>query len=290
MTRSRRGLLINLAPPAAYLVVAFFLPLLALFAYSFWHLEEGEIVRGFTLANYATVFTKPLYLFLLAKSIVIGAFATVVCLIVAYPLAYFLRFRAGRYRTPLLMLAIICMLSSYIVRVYAWKIILSNSGMINSLLMGLHLIRQPLESLLYSNAAVMITFVHIFLPFTLLPLYAALSNIDESLLEASRDLGAGPSSTFFRVTLPLSRPGILAGTVLTFILVAGDYITPALVGGKGGIMAGRVIQEQFGFAYNWPLGSAIAFSLLATIVAAVAIWSAIANRLLRGASAGGSLL
>lgn len=285
--RERRGLLINLTPPAGYLAIAFFLPLLTLFAYSFWRLEQGEIAPGFTLANYAAVFTKPLYLFLLAKSVAIGAAAAIVCLVVAYPLAYFLRFRAGRYRGPLLMLAIICMLSSYIVRVYAWKIILSNSGMINSLLMRLHLIREPLESLLYSNAAVMITFVYIFLPFMLLPLYAALSNIDESLLEASRDLGAGALGTFLRVTLPLSRPGIVAGTVLTFILVAGDYITPALVGGQGGIMAGRVIQEQFGIAYNWPLGSALAFALLATTAGAVGVWVAVVNRVLPASTSGG---
>jgi ABC-type spermidine/putrescine transport system permease subunit I len=284
--RARRGLLVNLAPPAAYLVLAFFLPLLSLLAYSFWHLEEGEIARGFTLANYVTVFTRPLYLFLLAKSIGIGAFAATVCLLVAYPLAYFLRFKAGRYRTGLLMLAIICMLSSYIVRVYAWKIILSNSGMINSLLLALHLIRRPLESLLYSNTAVTITFVYIFLPFTLLPLYASLSNIDESLLEASRDLGAGSAATFWRVTLPLSRQGIIAGTVLTFILAAGDYITPALVGGQGAIMAGVVIQQQFGIAYNWPLGSAIAFALLGTTAMAVAVWTGIISRALRRAGGG----
>ncbi|UCH35289.1 MAG: ABC transporter permease [Armatimonadota bacterium] len=269
--RRVRAILVNTLPPVLYLAAFFFVPLAVLFLYSFWRAEAAGLRQDFTIANYLDVFRDTVNVTLLIKSVVIGIAAMLATLVIGYPLAYFIRFHGGRYRNVLLMLVIVCMISSYLVRVYAWKAILGNRGILNSFLIATGLLDEPLSFLLYSNSAVLIAFIHIFTPFIVVPVYSAMSSIDDSLLEASQDLGASPLTTFLRVTLPLSKPGIIGGCLLTFILVAGDYVTPTLVGGVDGIMIGRTIQSQFGFAYNWPLGSAVAFVMLLCL----AVWASV---------------
>lgn len=278
--RRTRAILVNTLPPLAFLIVFFFLPLVVLLLYSFWRMDAGVLRQQFTLANYLDVFREPVYVPLLIKSVVIGIGAMLATLAIGYPLAYFIRFHGGRHRNALLMLVILTMLSSYLVRVYAWKAILGNNGILNSFLMHVGLIEEPLTFLLYSNSAVLFAFIQIFTPFIVLPVYSAMANIDDSLIEASRDLGASPLTTFLRVTLPLSKPGVIGGGLLAFILIAGDFVTPTLVGGVDGIMIGKTIQSQFGFAYNWPLGSAVAFSMLALMAVVGGLWALVVNLLL----------
>jgi len=278
--RRTRAILLNTLTPVTFLVIFFFVPLGVLLLYSFWRMEGGVLRQQFTFSNYLDVFREPVYVPLLVKSVWMGLGAMLATLAIGFPLAYFIRFHGGRYRNVLLMLVIICMISSYLVRVYAWKAILGNRGILNSFLLHAGLIDEPLSFLLYSNSAVLIAFIQIFTPFIVLPVYSAMSNIEDSLLEASRDLGASPLTTFLRVTLPLSKPGIIGGGLLTFILIAGDYVTPTLVGGVNGIMIGKTIQSQFGFAYNWPLGSAVAFAMLACMATVGLLWVLAANRAL----------
>jgi spermidine/putrescine transport system permease protein len=173
-----------------------------------------------------------------------------------------------------LYLILISLFSSYLVRVYAWKTILGYNGLINQVLKYLGLIKEPLTFLLYSPTAVIITLVFIFTPYTILPIFSALQNISEDLLEAARDLGSTAISAFLRVTFPLSMPGVITAFIFAFVLAAGDYVTPQMVGGTEGLMVGRIVQDQFGMTYNWPFGSALAyFSIfLFILIISVVIW------------------
>jgi spermidine/putrescine transport system permease protein len=192
-------------------------------------------------------------------------------------------FRMKEGREAILLLMILSLFSSYLVRVYAWKTILGGNGVINNLLLSLGLINEPLSWLIYSKFAVIVTLTSVFLPITVLPLYSSLMNIPYSLIEASRDLGAGPAQTFRKITLPLSMPGVVAGFIFTFVLTAGDYVTPAMLGGSNGQMIGNSIASQFGVASNWPLGSAITFFVVATMMVLFLIGGLVFKKLgLRG--------
>jgi len=205
------------------------------------------------------VVQNDVYLILIVRSIGIGLITALVTVILSYPVAYAMVFRMDEGREVILMLMILSLFSSYLVRVYAWKTILGATGVINGLLMSVGLVEEPIRWLMYSKFAVIVTLISVFFPIAVLPIYSVLMNISHSLLEASRDLGAGPAKTFLKVTLPLSMSGVIAGFVFTFVLTAGDYITPALLGGSDGQMIGNAIVSQFGVASNWPLGSAITF-------------------------------
>jgi spermidine/putrescine transport system permease protein len=219
-----------------------------------------------TLKHYQTVLGGESYLRLLWISIqvafAVAAFATVL----AYPLAYFLVFRAGRRATLWLTLAILPFWTSYLLRIIAWKTILGSSGLINSLLIYAGLVEEPVNILLYSRTAVIITLVYVWLPFVALPIYAALQRIDRSLLEAAAILGAPPWLSFLRVTLPLSLPGVIAGFFMVFIPTVGEYITPLLVGGSRGSLYGNIIELNFGDGINWPLGSAMSIVMLVGVL------------------------
>ncbi|MBI1879697.1 MAG: ABC transporter permease [Chloroflexi bacterium] len=232
------------------------------FIYSFWYLKGWEIIREWTLKNYVEVITNPTYLILIARSIAIGLTTACVTVILSYPVAYAMVFRMKEGRELILLLMVLSLFSSYLVRVYAWKTILGNTGVINSLLLGLGLVQEPVSWLIYSYFAVIVTLVSVFFPITILPIYSALMNIQPGLLEAARDLGAGAALAFYKITLPLSLPGVVAGFVFTFILTAGDYVTPALLGGSNGQLIGNSIVSQFGTLSNWPLGSAITFFVI----------------------------
>jgi spermidine/putrescine transport system permease protein len=203
----------------------------------------------------------------LFRSLRIAAGVMIFSLLLGYPLAYFLSFHAGARRELLYQLVIIPLWVSYLVRAYAWKTILGSDGVLNTLLQYLHLAHHPQSFLLYSPFAVVLTLTHIYTPFAFLPIYASLEHVPRHLVEASEDLGASPLQTFWRVIFPLSIPGVLAGATFAFVLSLGDFLAPLLLGGPSGIMISNIVVSLFGAAYNWPLGAAISFCMLALVIA-----------------------
>jgi spermidine/putrescine transport system permease protein len=188
-----------------------------------------------------------------------------ITVLLAYPMAYFVAFRVEKSKFVWLILLTIPFWTSYLLRVFAWKLILGYNGVINSGLMSLGIIHQPLEFLLYNPTAVVVTLAHAWAPFAILPIYVSLEKIDRSLLEAGADLGDGPLRRFFRITLPLSMPGVIAAAVMIFVPTTGDYVTPSLVGGSDGVMIANVIEVQFDKVGNWPLGAALAMASMAAV-------------------------
>ena len=229
--------------------------------------QQGH-AEGWTLAQYGAVLGKASYRALFLRSVVISALVTLATVALAYPMAWFVAFRAKRKFLWLVALTI-PFWTSYLLRVFAWKIILGFDGLINSGLMRLHLINQPLAFLLYNPFAVVVTLAHAWAAFAILPIYVSLEKIDRSLLEAASDLGDGALQRFLRITLPLSLPGVIGAAILIFVPTTGDYVTPALVGGTEGTMIASVIQAQFNGAGNWPLGAALSLVSMA-IVAVIA--------------------
>lgn len=255
------------APALLVMLVGMLLPFLTLLVMSFWTPLGFEFNTDPTLTNYDTIATQPMYGALLERSLGISAAATFVTVLLCYPMAYYVAFHVKRHKTLWLILMTLPFWTSYLLRVFAWKIVLGYNGMINASLTGIGLIDAPLEFLLYSQTAVVITLTHAWAAFAILPIYVSLEKIDRSLLEAATDLGDGPWARFFRVTLPLSMPGVIAAMLLIFIPTVGDYVTPALLGGPDGMMIGNLIQLQFGPANNWPMGSALAIVMMASVAA-----------------------
>jgi spermidine/putrescine transport system permease protein len=254
-------------PPLAWVVVFLFVPYFLMFCYSFWSVSSSQtIVHIWTLDNYRQLVTVEVYWQTLLRSMWIAARVMLFSLLLGYPLAYFLSFHAGRWKDLFYQLVIIPLWVSYLVRAYAWKTILGSDGVLNTLLQYLHLTSHPLEFLLYSPFAVVLTLTHIYTPFTILPIYASLEHIPRNLVEASHDLGASPLETFWRVILPLSLPGVVAGATFAFVLSLGDFLAPLLLGGPSGIMISNIVVSLFGAAYNWPLGAAISFCMLVLVI------------------------
>jgi spermidine/putrescine transport system permease protein len=257
-------LVLLLSPPAGWMLLLYLLPLAFLFLLSLWQVRDYNIVREWTLANYREIFARPVWLTVLLRTVLIAAGVTVAAAILAFPLAYYLaRFAAPRWRYLLYLAVLAPLWSSYLVRVFAWKIILGRNGILNGFLMSIGATATPIDAFLYSDTAMFITFVHVWLPFMILPVYTALERIPNSLLEASSDLGARGWMTFRQVIWPLAFPGIMAGSVFVFSLTMGDFITARLVGG-GNQLIGNVIADQFGTAFNYPFGAAL--SSLALVV------------------------
>ena len=249
-------------PPLLWVVAFLLLPYALMFAHSFWAVRDGILIHHWNLHNYKTLFENPLYLQVLLRTMRIAASVTFCSLLLGYPLAYYLAFHAGGRKDLLSQLVIVPLWVSYLVRGYAWKTILGSEGVLNGFLQYLHLTKEPLAFLLYSPFAVVLMLTHIYTPFVFLPIYAALEHIPRPLLEASQDLGAGRAQTFFRVILPLSMPGLLAGATFAFVLSLGDFLAPLLVGGPSGTMIANVVQTLFGAAFDWPLGAAISVGIL----------------------------
>ena len=256
-------------------------PLLTLLVLSFFRQDGLAIVPTFTTANYGKIFELsekpvvwmgipfhfkyPLPAVMLVKSLLMSLVATAAIILTAYPMAYFLAFRVTRYKLAWIILLTIPFWTSYLLRVFAWKIVLGFNGAINSGLISLGIIKQPLEFLLYNPAAVMITLTHAWVAFAILPIYVSLQKIDRTYLEAATDLGDSRWERFRRVTLPLSMPGVISASLLVFIPTVGDYVTPTLVGGPGGVMIGNVIQSLFFRQNDAPLGAAVALVMLVVI-------------------------
>src|SRR5438445_54836 len=233
-----------------------------MFAHSFWLVRDGFLVRQWNLQNYRAIFSNPLYLHVFLRTARIAASVTLCSLLLGYPLAYYLSFHAGPRKELLYQLVIIPLWVSYLVRGYAWKTILGSDGVLNGFLQYLHITREPVSFFLYSPFAVILMLTHIYTPFVFLPIYAALEHIPRPLMEASQDLGASSVQTFWRVILPLSMPGLLAGATFAFVLSLGDFLAPLLVGGPSGTMIANVVQSLFGAAFDWPLGAAISVGIL----------------------------
>lgn len=267
-----------LSPTLTVMFCALALPIFTLVVYSFWTQDYIHISKDATLKNYETFFDRWTYGGLLIRSIRMSATVTLITILLAYPVAYFLAFRVRKNLMTWLILINLPFWTSYLLRVLAWKIMLGNNGVINSTLLDLGAIQGPLEFLLYSRFAVVLTLVHAWAAFAILPIYLSLSKIDRSLLEAAADLGEGPVRTFLRVTLPLSMPGVVAAAIIQFIPTVGDYITPTMVGGPQGMMFGQLIAAQFGEANNWPLGAALTIIMMMSIVAIVLTFIWLAQR------------
>jgi spermidine/putrescine transport system permease protein len=263
---------ILLGPTAFYLLLFFIAPLAIVFVYSFLKRGVyGQLVWEFNLDNYVRVI-DPLYLRILWRTVLIALVNTLLCLLLAYPFAYYIaRCVPARTRNLLLVLVMIPFWTNFLIRTYAWRVILGNDGPINSLLLSIGIIREPLQ-MLFSDGAVMVGLVYGYLPFMVLPLYAAIDRVDFSLMEAANDLYANGRQAFLKVLLPLTMPGVIAGSILVFIPSMGAFITPDLLGGGKTVMIGSLIQSQFLTARDWPFGSAFSVLLMVVVLGATLLY------------------
>lgn len=266
--QSRLGPYLLAAPAALVFALLFVAPLAYFLALSFWQVAFYKLVPTFTLANYAQALTRYPEVAALTAGIALATALLTTSLGFAY--AGIARFAAGRWGQPLLFLAMLTLFGGYLMKIYAWKTILGNEGLLNTTLLGLGLVDRPVAALLYSPAAVVVTLVHLLLPFAILPIYSAMRGIQGIELEAARDLGARPWMVVRDVLLPRCRHGIVGAFAATFLLAAGDYVTPSLVGGKM-TMLGNLIAPQFGQYFNWPLGAAMSFVVMALALLVLAL-------------------
>jgi len=248
-----------------------------MFLLSFWTQDYLVLDRTFTLNNYIEAATQPVYQLLFTRSLLISLTATFFTVLLAFPMAYFISFHGGNRKALWLFLITIPFWTSYLIRMFLWKVILGYNGVLNSLLLWLEMITEPVTFLLYNANAVVIALTHGWAPFAILPIFVSLEKIDRSLLEASKDLGDNSVQQFFRVILPLSAPGVIGAALIIFIPTVGDYITPKLVGGTDGLMIANMIQVQFSKANNAPLAAALSMSSL-MIVSFIAIVFVLFNR------------
>jgi spermidine/putrescine transport system permease protein len=251
------------ALPIVWVVVTLLLPYTFLLVQSFWKLRGGVIIHELTLENYGRLFGTSVYPRTILYSAGVAARVTAASLLLAYPLAYLLAFKVTRHKQLLYMAVIIPLWVSYLVRAYAWKIILGDHGILNGLLMAIGVIHAPLDIFLYNRAAVVLALTHIYTPFALMPIYAVLESIPGALKEASHDLYGTRWRTFWHVIFPLSLPGVIAGATFAFVLSMGDFIAPQLLGGADSqLMVSNLVWSLFGVAYNWPLGAAVSVVML----------------------------
>lgn len=271
------------SPPLVYALMLLAFPLGAIVLFSFWTQDFMDLDTTFTLKNYREIFQEPIYFALLKRSLFVSSTVTFVTVILAFPVAYFVSFHVRPDRKSLwLFLITIPFWTSYLIRVFLWKVILGYNGVVNTGLINIGLIDEPLTFILYNVNAVIITLAHAFAPFAILPIFVALEKIDRSLLEASQDLGETKVSTFFRITLPLSMPGLVAAVLIVFIPTIGDYVTPELMGGAGGKLIANMIQTQFLALNNAPLGAALAIVAMLCVTAVSLLFVFLNRRYLRG--------
>lgn len=277
--KSGLGVLVLIFPSLFWLVAFFALPLLIVFVYSFLKRGPyGQIVWEFNLGNYARFF-DPLYLKIFLRSFKIAGITTLVCFLLGYPMAYWIATRSARWRNTLLLLLMIPFWTNFLVRTYAWILILRNTGLINNALLGLGLIGEPLP-LFGNDLAIIIGLVYGWFPDMVLPCYAAIERLDFSLVEAAQDLYANEFRAFARVIFPLTLPGVIAGSILVFIPSLGAYVTPDLLGGAKSVMIGNVIRSQFLSVRDYPFGSAFSFALMAIMLVATLIYFRVGGRTL----------
>jgi spermidine/putrescine transport system permease protein len=276
MDNSRGRVIALVALPAAYLLFFFVLPIGIMAVFSFRAGTIGEARHIFTIDNYRDFIGNDILHRLLWRSVVTSFIISIASVLLAYPLAYYLVFRAGESRMIMLTLVIVPTWTSYLLRIFAWKLILSSDGLLNTFLLWAGLIHETSPILMYSREAVMLTLTYVWVPFVALPIFAALERIDRDLLEAAADLGCQPWEAFLRVTLPLSMPGVVAGFFFVFIPTIGEYVTPRLVGGRF-MMYGNMIQDQFSFALNWAMGSVMSMAMLLAVIVLLFLFTRIVS-------------
>ena len=269
-TRIRLGLL--LFPGQLWLIFFFTIPIGSVLVFSFYSFVEGEMIRDFTLENYVRALTTDVYRDVLLKSLRYGVVVTIICILIGYPVAYFLARVNERSRGLLFIALIIPFWTSIVIRTFAWKILLGSNGFVNYTLRDFGLIDLPIK-FLYSEQAVIIGLTHVFLPFMILPLYAVLEKIDPVLEEAAMDLGANRLRTFLRVTLPLSLPGISTGCLLVFLLTIGSFLTPDILGGPGELMISNIIRDEYYVTFNWPFGGTLAALFLVLTLGLIILYN-----------------
>jgi spermidine/putrescine transport system permease protein len=278
------------APPFVYSLLLLAFPLVAIVLISFWTQSGLNIDRVFTMSNYREIFSGPIYIWgnanrwgLLPLSLFVSATVTFITVLLAYPVAYFVSFQVPAEKKSLwLFLITIPFWTSYLIRVFLWKVILGYNGVVNTGLIEIGLIQEPLSFLLYNLNSVIITLSHAYAVFAILPIYVALEKIDRSLLEASQDLGENHLTTFLRVTLPLSVPGTVGAVLIVFIPTIGDYVTPELMLGSGGRLMSNLIQAQFLQLNNWPLGAALSIITMLAVGIVSFVFILLNRRWLRG--------
>jgi spermidine/putrescine transport system permease protein len=279
--RERWLSLAQLSPATVFLLVFLVGPLAIFGVYSFWVTRSYQLVSDWTFANYREALTQAAYRDLFRNTIEIAGIAAAITTTLAYTFAHLIRFQLRRYQNVLLFAVVVALFSGYLVRIYAWRTILGNEGILNHALVSLGIVDRPLSFLLFSRAAALIVLVNFLVPLAVLPIYAALQNVGDDAIEAARDLGAGPFQAFRRVTLPLAWNGVFAAFAFTFIIAAGDYVTPQLVGGTSGAMIGRAVADKFGVTFAWPLGASLSFLTLVFVLGIVGIVRAVSRVALR---------
>lgn len=272
-----RYLALFLGPAALYALLFLVLPYASVLRYSFWSVENYAIVEQLTSANYLRILTNPVYRTAIGNSLLVAVIVTTAAVCIGYVLAFYVAFFSGRARAALFFLIVIPLWTSFLLRAFIWRIILGREGVLNSFLVATGVVDEPLSILLFNKFSLCLALTYVFIPFVALPVYAALEKIPRELLEASMDLGGDAWTTLRRVIIPLSLPGVITGAVFTFCLSFGDFIAPALLGGTSDLMIASVIVNQFGAAFDWPLGSALAVIVI-LVVATGAILATKAER------------
>lgn len=259
---------LQLLPGALFYIAFFAIPLAALLVLSFWQAQGFKLIPDTSLANYAKIATSQLYRTILWRSLLVGFTTSLIVVPLAFATAYIMRFVLESRGQLILQLILLSLFSGYLVRIYAWRTILGKQGLINTTLQWLGVADGPLEFLIYSNFAVVVTLTGLLLPLAVLPIYSAMLNVSRDYLEAARDMGAGPLYRLRTILVPMVLPGIRTALAFTFLLSAGDFVTPALVGGSQSILIGSVVADQFrGVGSNWPLGAALVFVMTASVLA-----------------------
>jgi spermidine/putrescine transport system permease protein len=255
-----------LMPAVVVFAGLFVLPLVYFFGISFWTVRARIMRPAFSLANYAETLNE--YGGVLSYTALTAGAVAVLTTIVAFAFAYAIRFRLGRFGNAFLLVTLTTLFGGYLVKIYAWKSILGTEGVLNRALLGVGLIKEPLGALLYSTQGVVITLTYFLLPFAVLPIYGSLRAVGDVTIEAARDVGAGPFTVLRDIVLPQCRGGLMTAFTLSFLISVGDYVTPRFVGGGAALM-GTFIENQFSIGFNWPLGSAMAFTTVAVTLAIV---------------------
>lgn len=238
--------------------------------------EDYEIIHQFSRVNFDAAFS-PENLHVLLRSAEFAGLTTLFCLLLGYPLAYFIALYGGKFRNQLLILVVLPFWTSYLIRTFSWITLLQTEGILNKLLLSLHLIEQPLQ-LLNTPFSVVLGLTYGFLPFATLPIFVSLEHLDRQLVEAAHDLGATPAQAFWRVVFPLSLPGVISGSLITFVPAMGDFVSNEVLGGPDTLMIGNLIQQQFLSLFNWPMGSALSLVLMLLMVLSMAIYLRVAGR------------
>lgn len=261
------------SPAVIWILLLVILPNLFLLAYSLWKNELGVVVHSWSFDNYNELFASDVFKTLLKRTLLIALVSTTLATVIAYPLAYVIVTRFGRYKTIAAVLIIIPLWVSYLMRVFAWKIILGENGVMNGFLQATGIATEPITAFVYSTTAVILTLTYVAIPYVFLSIYTSLDRIPTHYFEASSDCGASPWRTFTNVIWPLTRPGVAVGVAIGFVLTFGDYVTPAMVGGLQGTMLGSIVLDQFGTANDWPAGSAIGVTIIAAGLLVLALVS-----------------